>query len=126
MKDKEAIYDEQIFPLMKKIIAICKREQIPVFAEFQYNDTDFSKTLIAPNVEGQHFVLTCYDILSQCKEENGVNVDKFYLSLCRNFQNNSSMVMYLLGKPPETWKDEVRKLGENNNQLKPSSDAERD
>lgn len=32
--DKEDIYDEQIAPLMTKIIAICKGEQIPMAAQF--------------------------------------------------------------------------------------------
>lgn len=34
--DKEAIYDAEIAPLMAKIIAICKREEIPCFASFAY------------------------------------------------------------------------------------------
>jgi hypothetical protein len=33
---KEDIYDEQISPLMTKIIAICKEHQIPMVAQFQY------------------------------------------------------------------------------------------
>lgn len=32
--DKEAVYDEQIAPLMAQIIAICKRDEIPVAAQF--------------------------------------------------------------------------------------------
>lgn len=34
--DKESVYDVEISPLMSQIIAICKREQIPVVASFQY------------------------------------------------------------------------------------------
>lgn len=39
--DKEAIYDEQISPLMTRIIAICKEHRIPLVAQFQYaNDEE--------------------------------------------------------------------------------------
>lgn len=37
---KEAIYDEQIHPLMSKIIAICKEHQIPMVAQFQYENDE--------------------------------------------------------------------------------------
>ncbi|WP_020615766.1 hypothetical protein [Paenibacillus daejeonensis] len=42
--DKESIYDEQIAPLMKQIIEICKREELPMVAQFylkqQHPDDD--------------------------------------------------------------------------------------
>ncbi len=34
--DLEAVYDEQIFPLMAQIIEICKREKMPMMASFCY------------------------------------------------------------------------------------------
>ncbi|MDF2790461.1 MAG: hypothetical protein K0S80_3562 [Neobacillus sp.] len=34
MYDKEEIYDNKISPLMKQIIEICKREEIPMAASF--------------------------------------------------------------------------------------------
>ena len=37
MENKEQIYDEQIAPLMTKIIEISKKEGIPMFALFQYS-----------------------------------------------------------------------------------------
>jgi hypothetical protein len=37
---KEDIYDEQIAPLMKQIIAICKEHQIPMVAQFQYDNDE--------------------------------------------------------------------------------------
>lgn len=33
--DNEAIYDEQIFPLMAQIIEICDKHKIPMVASFQ-------------------------------------------------------------------------------------------
>lgn len=34
MYDKEEVYDNEIAPLMAQIIAICKREQLPMVAQF--------------------------------------------------------------------------------------------
>nr|WP_026681352.1 hypothetical protein [Priestia megaterium] len=34
MYDKEKVYDEEIAPLMKQIIEICKREELPMVAQY--------------------------------------------------------------------------------------------
>jgi hypothetical protein len=34
--DLEAVYDAQLFPLMEKVIAICKEHRIPMVATFTY------------------------------------------------------------------------------------------
>jgi len=34
--DSESVYDEQIAPLMKKIIKICKKNRIPMICSFQF------------------------------------------------------------------------------------------
>lgn len=36
--DKESIYDEQIAPLMDQIIKICRANELPIVATFQYCD----------------------------------------------------------------------------------------
>jgi hypothetical protein len=51
--DLEAVYDEQIQPLMEKIVAICKEHKLPVFASFLYandpeGDADFCTTNVMP------------------------------------------------------------------------------
>lgn len=52
--DNEAVYDEQIHPLMAQIIAICKEHNIPMAATFQYGPADedgnapFCTTVIDP------------------------------------------------------------------------------
>ncbi|MDO7908448.1 hypothetical protein Q5741_18770 [Paenibacillus sp. JX-17] len=53
--DKEEIYDNEIAPLMKQIIEICKREQLPMTAQFylkeQAEDTGdpmYCSTVIVP------------------------------------------------------------------------------
>ena len=35
---RESAYDEEIMPLMAKILDVCKREGIPVVASFQINE----------------------------------------------------------------------------------------
>ena len=56
--DKEDVYDNEIAPLMKQIIEICKREELPMVAQFylkqQHPDADvengamFCTTTIIP------------------------------------------------------------------------------
>jgi len=38
VSNREAVYDEQISPLMTEIIRLCKEHDIPMVASFQYND----------------------------------------------------------------------------------------
>lgn len=38
--DSEAIYDEQIAPLMTQIINICRKNRIPMLATFQYGNDE--------------------------------------------------------------------------------------
>lgn len=37
---KESVYDEQINPLMTKIIAICNEHEIPLVCTFQYGEEE--------------------------------------------------------------------------------------
>jgi len=67
MNNKENIYDEQIAPLMKQIIEICKKEEIPMIADFQYSDTNFCTTFIYPDVKGRNMSLEVMHILSKCR-----------------------------------------------------------
>jgi hypothetical protein len=102
MENKEKIYDEQIAPLMAKIIEICKAEEIPMFAEVQYADLDFCTTFIYPDVDGRNVALRLFNVLSQCRTEEGVNFDKFVFHVARNFDNASSIVLNMLGKKPKS------------------------
>ena len=51
IKDNEKIYDEQIFPLMTKIIAICRENDIPFVASYEYAPEYFCSS--AWKVDGQ-------------------------------------------------------------------------
>jgi len=46
VKDNEKVYDEQINPLMTKIIAICKKHKIPMLATFEYAPQQMCTTRI--------------------------------------------------------------------------------
>lgn len=46
IKDNEKVYDEQIAPLMDKIIAICKEHNIPLACSFQYAPDDHCLTAL--------------------------------------------------------------------------------
>lgn len=107
MENKESIYDK-ISPLMAKIIEICKREGIPMFASFEYNTGDFCRTLIRP--EGCHMVNGLFEALGRCAQEEGVNIDSFMIHLARNYPNKSSAILHSLGVPmgpPVTYTDKT-------------------
>lgn len=99
MKDNEAVYDEQIAPLMAQIIAVCNEHGIPLFAEFQYSPDGFCKTAIAG--AGSHAVFQSYAALSQCKEDAGVNIDKFMFWVVKQAgeQGHSSIWLRQAGIP---------------------------
>lgn len=97
MENKEKVYDEKISPLIKEIIAICKEEEIKMFAEFQYSETDFVRSIVHKDAETDNIIFKLYNILSQCKEREGVNVDKFFFNVARKFKNKSSIIMERLG-----------------------------
>lgn len=99
MNDKEKIYDEQISPLMKQIIQICKANDIPVFAEFQYGDCDFVKTNVSTT---GHWLFHWLDACTQCAQPDGMNADKFIMWLMNSGkENKSSACLHLLGKKVE-------------------------
>lgn len=102
MKNKEEVYDNIISPLMKQIIATCKENDIKFFADFELDNGMYAKSVISNKNEG-HIIMTVYDILSQCKEEGGVNVDKFCLSLIRLLGSGSSIYLNF-GAKPDTYK----------------------
>jgi len=106
MENKEQIYDEQIAPLMAKIIEICKAEQIPMFAEFQFADFDFCTSCIYPDVEGRNVTTKLYNELSRCKMEEGVNIDQFFFHIAKNYPNKSSIVMKMMGVKPKEVQNE--------------------
>lgn len=47
--DLEKVYDEQIAPLMTKIIAVCNEHKMPIFATFQYAATEDDEFVCTTN-----------------------------------------------------------------------------
>jgi hypothetical protein len=48
-RDNEAVYDEQISPLMTQIIEICKANNIPMVASFQFAGDAFCTSSVLPD-----------------------------------------------------------------------------
>jgi hypothetical protein len=98
MKDLEKVYDEEISPLMTKIIEVCNREKIPMFAEFQYADDGMCKTHL--NHDG-HPLFHHLEVLTRCRCEGGLNVDNYIMWLQRHAREHghSSVCLKLLGVP---------------------------
>ena len=55
VKDNEAVYDATISPLMKKVIEVCKRHDIPMIASFEYAPEMSCTTRIAVDGEAECF-----------------------------------------------------------------------
>lgn len=91
MEDKEAIYDEQIAPLMTQLLDICQREGVPMFASFQYSEDGFCTSAQSTG----HCVFDHYRALAQCAEHGGVNVDKYMNWVAKDARKNGHSSMYL-------------------------------
>lgn len=102
MEKKEKVYDDKIAPLMSQIIEICKEEGMPMFADFQIGNKDFCTTYIYPeNVGGRNVVIQLYNMLSKCKNVGGINFDQFVLSVGKQYGNDSSIALKLMGFEPK-------------------------
>jgi hypothetical protein len=102
MEDKEKIYDEQIFPLMEKILAVVKEHKIPFFTTFQCSDDTFCTSELIPR-EDSHIILEFLDALYQCREGNGVNIDKFMIWVIKQVGelNHTSLILNQLLREKE-------------------------
>ena len=91
MEDKEAIYDEQIAPLMTQLLEICQREGVPMFASFQYSEVGFCTSALSTG----HCVFEHYRALAQCALPGGVNVDKYMDWVAKDARKNGHCSIYL-------------------------------
>lgn len=100
MKDKEAIYDEKISPLMKQILEVCEEHGMPMFATFQFSDYGFCTS--AMEHDGHH-VIRFHRALAQCGEGERVNIDKFMFWVAKEAKgkSHSSIVLKQMGVPCE-------------------------
>ncbi len=108
MTDKEAIYDNQISPLMTQLLEVCQREGIPMFASFQFSEEGFCTSALSLG----HCIFDHYRALSQCAGSGGVNVDKYMNWVAKDAIRNghSSIYLKMSGIPevPNNKKQEVK------------------
>lgn len=99
MNNKEKIYDKEIFPLMEKIIDICKEHKMPFFTSFQYSDDGFCT---AGGRLGEHVVFDYYEAIRQCIENEGINIDRFMFWVMRGAKKkgHSSIILSQLDISP--------------------------
>lgn len=91
MIDREKEYDEEIAPQLFKLVQRSADLGMPFFAVVQFKDDDHGRT--ANICDSAHPIMNAMNILAQCQEGGGVNIDKFTLSLMRGrFTNDSSPV----------------------------------
>jgi len=91
MKNKERIYDKQISPLVKQIITLCKKHNIPMFCEFQFSNDGF---VTSCNPSPGHNIWKVYQAMSQCKQGQTINIDKFLNWNIKAFDNSGSVYLY--------------------------------
>ena len=100
MKDLENIYDEQISPLMQKIIDICKEYELPMFASFEFNDGEFCTTELP--FDG-HVVFQHYSAIKQVTQGSGINIDAYMFWVMRKAKEigHSSIILNQLSVPEQ-------------------------
>lgn len=98
--DLEKVYDEEIAPLMTQIINICNKHELPMIAEFEYSPGRFCKTALL-YAGKYHPLMKHLDVLSQCGQDSGVNIDKYMLWVARGarVEGHTSIVLGQMGIP---------------------------
>lgn len=122
MNKKEKIYDEQISPLMKQIIEICKEHKIPLFSIFGFDpispeekievqdDPSLSydcKTILIGEEYGNHCMFNHLVAISECRCGDGINIDRYLMGVERKARedgSHSSAYLSMMGISPETGK----------------------
>lgn len=108
MEDKEAVYDAEIFPLMKQIMAICKINQIPMFTTFQYAEDSFCTSMQYKGTD--HRLFHSLDALYQSREGQNINIDKFMFWVMREAkqQGHCSLILKQLGVEESAIKEQEK------------------
>lgn len=103
--DREKIYDEEISPLIKQVIEKCLEYKMPLFLECEYSKGDFVKTCLRPEEWNPHAVFTTLDVITQCIQSGGVNIDKYLFWVIKQIKEaggHGSIFMSQLGYKAET------------------------
>ena len=126
--EKEKIYDEQISPLLKQVIEICKEHKIPMIANFGFDPVpelskedqdlvddgdicmpaDSSHTCLLGEEYDYHWVYEHMNVLHQCRTYNkSVNIDKYFFWLIKEIEKrggHSSLFLNKMGVSVSTGK----------------------
>lgn len=103
--DREKIYDDEISPIVQQLIAKCKEHKMPLFVECEFNPGDFCKTNVAPKEWNPHCGFITLDIITQCFQADGVNIDKYFFWLIKQVKEaggHGSLFLSQLGYSVET------------------------
>lgn len=95
--DNEAIYDQEIAPLMSQIIDICKKHQIPMFATFEYAPGSFCDTFL-PDETGKNSITFQMIIWAARSRGNGDRLIQGMMSHAKKHGNESVFLGILLEK----------------------------
>lgn len=99
--NQEVIYDEQIFPLMKQVISICKENKIAMHftACLDVQDENDEPLYVSTHIPGKRnpFALRLMYLASQTRN----NFDLFVMAIMRyaKEQGHESAVLKILGVP---------------------------
>lgn len=93
---QEDIYDEQISPLMKQIVKICKKNDISMVADFRLDGKCSCFTRLPFD---KSILMKMYDAVHRCGEGNSFHIDMFLMWIRRTFDLSDSIFSHLpLGK----------------------------
>jgi len=98
--EREKIYDDEISPIMQQLIEKCKEHKMPLFVECEYAPGDFCKSNLSPADWNPHAVFTTLEVITQCIQSNGVNVDKYFMWLIKQIKEaggHGSIYLSMLG-----------------------------
>ena len=91
----EEVYDKQIAPLMTKIIEICKKHKLPVFASFEYDKEKFCTTSLIGKEFDSSPIFAHFSVLIECMQEDGINIDKYLGWIIRGTKKGEHRSVYL-------------------------------
>jgi len=103
--NREKIYDNEISPIVQQLIEKCKEHKMPLFVECEYNSGDFCKTGLNPKEWNPHPGFTTLDVITQCFQRDGVNIDKYFMWLLKQVKEaggHGSIYLSMLGYKVET------------------------
>ncbi|WP_180228106.1 hypothetical protein [Bacillus wiedmannii] len=87
MYDKEKVYDEEIAPLLQRIFEVCKREELPMVAQFYLSEESPNSDSVQP--------LYCSSVIipGERNEEEGIQQLKSISKIMKYGTNGPPMVM---------------------------------